>query len=107
IKIFVCVFLGDGCFFIPANTQASIIAHKIKQGSVIFTLDKGLMQVTVCKADIIEVKYTIFNSFSDKPSLVVNNKWQYPAFKLTENKYEYIITTTRLKVLANKSTNPI
>ncbi|HEY4194430.1 MAG TPA: TIM-barrel domain-containing protein, partial [Mucilaginibacter sp.] len=94
-------------FFMPANTQAAIIGKQVKPGSVVFKLDKGLMQVTVCKADIIEVKYTIFSKFSGKPSLVVNNKWQYPSFKLTENKDEYIITTARLKVLIDKSTNAI
>jgi alpha-D-xyloside xylohydrolase len=79
----------------------------MKPGSVVFTLDKGLMQITVCKDDIIEVKYTIFNSFSDKASLVVNNNWHYPVFRLTENKNEYIITTSRLKVIVSKATNAI
>jgi alpha-D-xyloside xylohydrolase len=95
------------CFFIPISTKAAILSHKIKPGSVVFTLDKGLMELTICKADIIEVKYTIFNTFSDKPSLVVNNRWNYPAFHVTEDKNEYIITTARLKLLVSKATNAI
>ncbi|MFI5136908.1 MAG: TIM-barrel domain-containing protein [Sphingobacteriales bacterium] len=87
--------------------NASVISYKKESGGLLFTLDKGLMRVTVCRADIIEVKYTIFNTFSGKPSLVVNNKWNYPAFNLTENKNEFIITTSRLRVLVNKATNAI
>ncbi len=89
------------------TAKGAIISHKVKPGSVVFTLDKGLMQVVVCKDDIIEIKYTIFNSFPTKPSLVVNNKWHYPAFQVTENKNEVILTTKRLKVLVNKVTNAI
>jgi len=87
--------------------SASVIGYKKDARGLLFTLDKGLMQVNVCRADVIEVKYTTFNSFSDKASLVVNNKWQYTAFHLTENKNEFIITTSRLRVLVNKSTNAI
>lgn len=87
--------------------QASVIAYKTQPGSVIFTLDKGQMEVKVCKADIIEVKYTIFNSFQNKPSLVVNKEWAYPKFSVAENKTEYVITTSRLKVIVNKATNAI
>src|SRR6266403_217873 len=75
-----------------SKVKASIISYKKEPGSVVFTLDKGLMQVAVCKDDIIEVKYTIFDGFSNKASLVVNNNWRYPVFRLTENKKEYIIT---------------
>jgi len=92
---------------IATNANAAVVSHKIKPGSIVFKLDKGLMQVFVCKDDIIEVKYTIFVSFPTKPSLVVNNKWHYPAFQVTENKNEVIITTKRLKVLVNKATNAI
>src|ERR1700753_501532 len=98
-------------FFIMAvrvNTvQAAIIAHKTTPAGVVFTLDKGQMEVKVCKADIIEVRYTIFNSFQNKPSLVVNAKWAYPAFKLTEDKNEFVISTSRLKMIVNKSPNAI
>jgi alpha-D-xyloside xylohydrolase len=89
------------------TAKGAVISHKVKPGGVVFTLDKGLMQVVVCKDDIIEIKYTIFNTFPSKPSLVVNNKWHYPAFQVTENKNEVVITTKRLKVLVNKATNAI
>jgi alpha-D-xyloside xylohydrolase len=94
-------------WLIPARTNAAIRSYQIKQGEVTFKLDKGLMKVIVCKDDIIEVKYTIFNVFSNKPSLVVNKRWDYPAFKLDQNKTAYIITTKKLKIIINKATNAI
>ena len=90
-----------------APLHAAIVAHKKNPGSVVFTLDKGLMEIKVCKADIIEVKYTIFNSFENKASLVVINKWTNPVFQLSENKNEFIITTAKLKVLVNKATDAV
>lgn len=89
----------------PAN--AAVKSYKKEKGYVLFSLDKGLMKIVICKDDIIEVKYTIFNQFNDKPSLVVNNKWTYGNYNITENKSGYIITTSRLKVLINKATNAI
>ncbi len=90
-----------------SKSKASVISYKKGVDGVSFTLDKGLMQIVVCKDDIIEVKYTIFDSFVNKPSLVVNNKWHYAAFDVTENKNEIVITTARLKVIVNKATNAI
>ena len=106
------------CFFkiifplllvVAINTpaRASIISYKKQADGLIFTLDKGLMYIHVCKDDIIEVKYTIFDSLSSKQSLVVNNKWGYTAFTVRENKGQVIITTARLKILINKASNAI
>jgi alpha-D-xyloside xylohydrolase len=87
--------------------QAAITGHKTTPGRVVFILDKGQMEVNICKADVIEVKYTIFKSFQNKPSLVVNKTWTYPVFRLAETKADFVITTSRLKVIVNKATNAI
>jgi alpha-D-xyloside xylohydrolase len=92
-------------FIIPAN--AAIKAYQVKPDGVTFTLDKGLMKILICKDDIIEVKYTIFNEFSTKPSLVVNANWHYAGFGFNQNSTEYIITTKKLKIKVNKATNAI
>src|SRR5471030_2633000 len=82
--------------------KASVRSYKKDADGVTFSLDKGLMRVIVCKADIIEVKYTIFNSFQNKPSLVVNNKWiSKTGFSVDEANGNVIITTPRLKVMVN------
>ncbi|SDT04464.1 alpha-D-xyloside xylohydrolase [Mucilaginibacter mallensis] len=87
--------------------NASVKSYKKEADGLLFTLDKGLMMVTICKDDIIEVKYTIFNDFVSKPSLIVNAKWSFPSFKVSEDKNQVIITTAKLKVTINKLTNNI
>jgi alpha-D-xyloside xylohydrolase len=101
------LFLITGCIAaIPANA----IVKSFKKGAdgVTFSSDKGLMKVLVRRADIVEVKYTIFDAFETKPSLVVNNSWKAPtAYQVAETKTEVIITTAKLKIRVNKATNAI
>ena len=87
--------------------RASVISYKKEANGLIFTLDKGLMKVTVCKDDIIEVKYTIFDNFTTKSSLIVNAKWAHPVFKVSEDKNHVAIITAKLKVIINKATNNV
>ncbi len=92
--------------FTAAN--ARIISYKKNAAEVIFNLDKGLMSVKICKADLIEVKYTILNTIPEKKSLVINNTWNGKVpFTLSSNQAEFIITTSRLIIHVNKSTNAI
>jgi len=87
--------------------KASIIFYKKEANGVVFKLDKGLMKVTVCKEDIIEVKYTIFDRFITKPSLIITAKWDFPTFKVSDDKNQITIITARLRVLINKTTTNI
>jgi len=96
------------CLVFLQSTKASVISYTKNSDGVIFKLDKGLMNVRVCKADIIEVKYTIFNAFPQKNSLVVNNTWeQRSTFTVSEHNGQIIITTARLIIKINKTTNAI
>lgn len=90
------------------TTKAAIISYTKTSSGVSFKLDKGVMQIRICRADIVEVKYTIFDAIPQKKSLVVNNEWsQNSAFAVTEQNGQVIITTAKLKVKINKSTNAI
>ncbi|NHA08084.1 DUF5110 domain-containing protein [Mucilaginibacter sp. HC2] len=92
--------------FTPA--LAVVKSYKKADDGVTFSLDKGFLKVLIRRADIIEVKYTIFNAFETKPSLVVNNSWKTPTlYQVAENKAEITITTAKLKVRVNKATNAI
>src|ERR1700749_74969 len=107
INKFRVLFLFTLLLISTISVSAAIKSYKVNPGSVTFTLDKGLMKISVCKDDIIEVKYTILNDFLNKPSLIINNQWHYPAFGFSQNKSEYIITTKKLKVKIDKATNAI
>ncbi len=90
------------------SARASVKSFKKDPNGITFTLDKGLMKIIICSNDIIEVKYTIFDAFEQKTSLVVNNNWiNKAAFQVIENKNNIIITTARLKLLISKATNAI
>ncbi|GAA4327128.1 hypothetical protein GCM10023149_30360 [Mucilaginibacter gynuensis] len=99
------VFIG---IIFTTQTHAAIRNFKKQPDGVLFNLDKGRLKIKICSADIIEVKYTIFDSFSDQASLVVSNKWkQATAFKVTDAVSSIIVATTRLKIVVNKATNAI
>src|ERR1700754_4525617 len=107
IQSIVVIVLSLACIM-PKQAQASIKSYKKSTDGVTFALDKGLLKVLVRKADIIEIKYTLSATFETKPSLVVNNGWKTPVpYQLTENKNEVIITTAKLRVRVNKTTNAI
>ncbi|SEO87553.1 alpha-D-xyloside xylohydrolase [Mucilaginibacter gossypiicola] len=105
-SIVLIILLLTGISTMPAF--ALIKSFKKAADGVTFTLDKGLMKVLIRKDDIIEVKYTIFDAFETKSSLVVNNKWlQHPVYQVADGKAEVVITTAKLKVRVNKATNAI
>jgi alpha-D-xyloside xylohydrolase len=89
------------------TAKASVISYKKEATGLLFTLDKGQMKVTICKDDIIEVKYTVFDDFVNKPSLIVNAKWRFPSFKVSENNTQVTVTTAKLKVIINKANNNV
>jgi alpha-D-xyloside xylohydrolase len=90
----------------PAN--ATVISFTKNAGGVNCKLDKGLLNIRICKADIIEVKYTIFDAFPAKNSLVVNNPWaEKTPFTVTEHNAVITITTSKLKINIDKATNAV
>jgi alpha-D-xyloside xylohydrolase len=99
------------CFtalLICGRANAVIRSFTKNQDGVTFKLDKGLMRINVFQSDIIEVKYTIFDSFQTSKSLVVNNTWpQKCAFTITEKPGEIVMSTSRLNISVDKATNAI
>jgi len=94
--------------FSVSTADAAIKSYAKDADGVTFSLDKGKMKVKVCTDDIIEVKYTMFNDFSQKESLVVNNKWlTKTGFTVAEGNGTVTITTAKLKLVIDKATNAI
>src|SRR4051812_29036403 len=96
------------CLFIFYPAKASVKSYKKEADGVSFLLDKGLMKVKICKDDIIEVKYTSLNSMPAKNSLVINNPWtSKPVYSVSEKENEIIISTKKIKVKIDRSSNAI
>jgi alpha-D-xyloside xylohydrolase len=90
------------------QAQSIIRSYKKENDAVRFTLDKGLMKVRICVDDIIEVKYTVLNTFPEINSLVVNNSFAKPVnFQISEKGNDIIINTAKLKILVNRNTSAI
>jgi len=103
----VSVLILIAIFFVPL-VQARIISYSIKNKDVLFVLDKGFMDIKVCMEDIIEIKYTLLDSFSNRNSLVINNDWSSPVhFSVQSNQGNILIKTGRLIITINKDNNSI
>jgi len=104
-----CMLLFMLVCIVTAQTARALVRNFNKQpDGVLFNLDKGLLKIKICTADIIEVKYTVFNSFQTKESLVVNNKWSNPvSFSVADKGNDVFIYTQRLTIVVNKATNAI
>jgi alpha-D-xyloside xylohydrolase len=90
------------------KTAAAIISYSKDPDGVDFRLDKGWLKVKICKDDIFEIKYTILSEFPVKSSLIVNHEWtSTPEFEIIESPEEIIITTNKLKIKINRSSNSI
>src|SRR5258708_6950994 len=84
------------------STVASVISYSKNADGIVFKLDKGLMNIRICRADIIEVKYTIFDVFPAKNSLVINNAWKEKVpFTVSERDGKIIISTAKLNISIN------
>jgi alpha-D-xyloside xylohydrolase len=101
--LFLCILGG-----FEISSQASVLSFTKTNDGVIFSLDQGLMKIKICLPDLVEVKYTSLPVFLDKPSLVVANEWKnIPAFTVGENNNEITITTEKLRILVDRTTNAI
>jgi alpha-D-xyloside xylohydrolase len=90
------------------KAMASVTSYMKETDGISFSLKKGSMKIKICTADIIEVKFTSLAAMEHKNSLVINNEWKtVPAFTVSEKSGEIVITTERLKIKVNKSTEAI
>jgi alpha-D-xyloside xylohydrolase len=88
--------------------RASVKSYHKDDDGVSFTLDKGLMKIRVCKPDIVEVKYTVFEKMPVFNSLVVNNAFKMPSkFTVTQFANSIDINTGKLIIRVNRKTNAI
>jgi alpha-D-xyloside xylohydrolase len=88
--------------------SASVISYRKENNGVLFKLDKGLLNVKVCKNNIVEVKYTVLSEFPSRTSLVVTNKWEKtPTFTVMDANGNILISTASLRIQVNKKNNGI
>jgi alpha-D-xyloside xylohydrolase len=70
----------------PNMVKASVTSYVKEPNGVLFKLNKGFLDLKICKENIVEVKYTALPEFLPRPSLVVTNQWEtVPTFTVTGN----------------------
>jgi alpha-D-xyloside xylohydrolase len=106
ILVIAAIFFSN--FINYQSVAAAILSYTKNADGVSFKLDAGIMKVKICKDDIIEIKYTLLSEMPSKTSLVIINQWtEIPKFEVAESPDEIIITTKKLKIKVNRSTNSI
>lgn len=108
-KALVALFMASiGLVGSTTTLHASVKSFQKDANSVRFTLDKGLLNIKICKADIIRVSYTTLNDLPIKESLVVSNTWNEKIkFNVKETATEINIITDQLIVSILKSDQSI
>ena len=88
--------------------QSAIRSFKKNADGVSFSLKKGALKIQVCMDDIIQVKYTVLDSFPSISSLVVNNPFKQKVnFKVLETVNNIVINTSKLSINVNRQTSAI
>lgn len=95
--------------FICSGPAYSTIRSFTKQPDGLnFLLDKGIMRIKVCRDDMIQVKFTLFDTFPAEKSLVVNNSFTDKVdFKVIQNMESVVIQTKKLIVKVDRLTNAV
>ena len=105
-RILAAVFVG--LLLMTNSLNAKVVSYKTAANVVVFTLDQGGMSLKICKEDLVEVKYTSFDKWPSKSSLVIVNKWKsFPDFKTSETGDQVTIATKRMKIKVDKATNAV
>ena len=90
------------------EAKASVVSSTKDPDGMTFTLDRGKMKVKICKEDVVEVQYTTLRDIPSRSSLVVvDTSEKTPGFQLSERPEEFVISTGRLNIKVNRSTNSI
>ena len=90
------------------TSLASVLSYAKTLEGVSFTLDRGMMEVKICKDDVVEIKYTTSGELPPKSSLVVTNTWTtVPKFDVAEQMGVITISTNRMKIKVNIFSNAI
>lgn len=100
--------LFAGCLSAPFRTFAQISSFKKTPYGIACLLKTGAMNIYLLKDDVVEVKYTSLQSMAAKQSLVVEPVASYlKAFLVSEKDDAVVITTSRLKIIVNRTSQAI
>ena len=104
---FLC-FMAIVCLAFFAFSPKLDPQYSIKDNTVVIRINKAKLGITVWSDEIIQVRYTLADSFSTKKSLFIEEK-NFPKahFKVRQTEHEVGITTAELTTKVNTTTGQV
>jgi alpha-D-xyloside xylohydrolase len=109
-KVISFIFLFFVCSTYYACSSKINSSYKITGNSntVILNINQGKLGITVLSDEIMQVRYTMQDSFSTKKSLFIEDKnFAKPNFKVAESNNEVMISTAALTAKVDKTTGQV
>ena len=96
------------CLAFFAFSAKSTVPYSIKDNTVVIIINKAKLGITVWSDEIMQVRYTLADSFSTKKSLFIEEKNIHkPNFKVSQTENEVVIATVELTAKVNKTTGQV
>lgn len=93
------------CLFLGCDSESRY--EKNKEG-VIFNIGKAKLKIMVFDEDIMQVAYTLADTFSTKKSIILaDKKWEATEFSVSENDSIATVSTTKMSVKVNVLTGNV
>lgn len=104
----ICCLLTIFCFTTLSYSQKNTATNKIIGNTIIIKINKATLGITVWSDEIMQVRYTLANSFSTEKSLFLQDKYfTMPQFKVSETNNEVEVSTASIKAKVNKATGQV
>lgn len=107
IKLFFLCFIAVGSVLQLGCSPKISSKYTVANNTVILKGDKAKLGITILSDDIMQVRYTLADTFSTKKSLFIQNDFLFPHFKVREANDKVIISTAKLTVKVNKKTGQV
>ncbi|WP_342645551.1 TIM-barrel domain-containing protein [Mucilaginibacter sp. CSA2-8R] len=93
---------------LSASASASVRSFQKEADGVTFILNNGIMKIKICRADIIQVRYSMLKALPAFNSLVVNGPFNAPIkFTVAQTAQQVLINTGKIILKVDRASNAI
>lgn len=96
------------CCFVPYTySQKTNSKYKLDNNTVVLQINKAKLGITVVSNEIMQVRYTLADTFSTKKSLFIQSGFVKPQFKVSETNNKVVISTAKLTAKVDTKTGQV
>jgi len=106
-KLLFRCFIAAGCVIQFGCLPKISGQYRVANNTVVFKINKAKLGITVLNDEIMQVRYTLADTFSTSKSLFIQNDFLKPHFKVSEANDKIIISTAKLTAKVNKVTGQV